>query len=151
MTDTDLSTIRHFSRSEIEASGGSVEGLSFALFQKLDRLRDCFGRPLSLLSGGLNSGRHISNTDVHAQGIAADLVPIEPQGAADVTGMFRAFLDAGLHGFGAYWGSQGVRSYHVDDRPSYALWLAVWDAAKGDWGYLPWTMTDPATLAGVKV
>lgn len=144
MTPEQLTTIRHFPEAEILATGGNVEGLSYPFFVKLDHFRDCLGCGFKLLPGGLNSGKHGENqVNVHTEGIAADGYPAVT--LMSPTLVYRAALDAGLHGFGAYWNGT-ARSYHVDDRPGFAFWEAVWNLEKNDWDYYPFTITDPATL-----
>lgn len=139
MTPEELQSVRHFSEAEIIATGGNIAGLSFLLFQRLDQIRDWTG-PIKLLPGGLNSGQHISNVDVHAQGLAADWYydnPLAP------TFVFRAMIDAGLKGIGIYWNGAAY-SFHGDVRPTERIvyWFGVKKSPAEDWQYLPLTLSD---------
>jgi uncharacterized protein YcbK (DUF882 family) len=144
MTDQELGTIAHFTKSEIEKVGGTLYGLSIELFQRLDKLRDMLATPMHLLSGGLNSGHHISNRDVHALGEAADFY-VDP--SIPFLTVWRAALDCGFHGIGVYW-NEYAYSFHVDIRKqdNFSFWYGVRENGYGDWTYKNIALIDPRTL-----
>lgn len=127
-----LTSIKYFTGEEIRATGGTIAGVSYQLFQRLDSLREMLGVPLNLLKGGLNSGKHLGNKDVHFQGIAADFIV----STKDPTIVFRAMMDCRFSGIGIYWNGV-IYSYHADIREAKrtALWMAVKD--RRAWKYLP--------------
>ena len=128
---------------EIIATGGTVAGVSLLLFQRLDNLRENIGLPVMLLPGGLNSGHHISNTDVHAQGLAADFYFTQ---SIDYNLVFWAMIDAGFKGIGLYWNGTAP-SYHADVRPTAktARWIGLAKPPATEWTYLGLELSFPPT------
>lgn len=142
MTKTQLLSLKYFSREvEITSTGGTLEGLSYELFQRLDKLRERICSPINILKGGLNSGKHINNNDVHSQGLACDFVTKH----SSITGVFRAALDSGFLGIGIYWNGR-TYSFHVDIRKYQAFWFGVKDAPGKEWEYLPFEIADPKKI-----
>jgi hypothetical protein len=144
MTDQELSTIKHFSKKEIENSGGNVFGLNYDLFIKLDKLRDVLGWPMKIPTGGLNSGKHISNTDVHALGEACDFFRADGL-PVDYTVVFRAAVQVDFNGIGIYWNGY-IYSFHVDVRNYQAYWYGVHQAGATEWIYKEFKIVDPKGL-----
>ena len=131
MKPIDFIHIRHFTLEDVHDSGADLDGVQYDTIYNLDRLCEMYGRPISILRNGLNSGSHASTE--HRDGLAVDVFVGDINKAAAVKLCLMAAA-CGFSAIGVYLNERGVYSFHFAISKRWRTWRAE-KGEDGQWVY----------------
>lgn len=112
---------KYFSRRELECKHTGFCDMAPEFLERLDALREAFGKPLALTSAFRHPTHPVEAKKpvpgIHASGRAADIAVT----GEDAYNLVRLAMQLGFHGIGVAQSAKG-RFVHVDIRPRKTIW-----------------------------